>query len=240
MSIYEYKMDVRFLDVGSDNLLTPKGFIQYMQEAACNHSDSLGYGLTDTQEMNLSWVISNWKLKIISRPKCGTNILIKTWARSLVRFYSYRDFEVYDQSGSLIAIATSKWILLDTKNKCITRIPDYMVEAYSPTDICVFNEPFDEKPSGKLSDICYEYTIQRRDIDTNHHVNNLYYLDFAIDTLPEDVYESLYYDNIEVLYKKQILYKDKIKCFYSYENGKHIVTIMNESLDVTHAVVCFY
>ncbi len=240
MSIHEYKMNVRFLDVDKDNFLTTKGFITYLQEAAGNHSDCLGYGLTDTEKYNLSWIISNWKLKIFDRPKSGTALTIKTWARNLVRFYSYRDFEVYDDNNKLLAIASSKWILINTKTKSVTRIPDDMINSYLPEDFSVFDEALNEKYKGQISDICYEYQIQRRDIDTNNHVNNLFYLDFALEALPENIYSNINFNNVEILYKKEILYKDKIKCFYSYDSGKHVVTIMNENLDTTYAVVCFY
>ena len=31
----------------------------------------------------------------------------------------------------------------------------------------------------------FSYTVGRRDIDTNHHVNNIHYLDFALEALPQ-------------------------------------------------------
>ncbi len=85
----------------------------------------------------------------------------------------------------------------------------------------------------------YDYQIKRRDIDTNHHVNNLYYLDFAFDALPNDLWQ-VYFDNIEIIYKKQIKLDDTIKCFYAYDNNQHIVTIKSEDLSVVHAIIKFY
>ena len=211
-----------------------------MQEAASMHSESIGYGLTNTSKIDLTWVISNWKLQIFDAPVCGTDIIINTWARSLVRFYSYRDFEVLDSNGKLLAIATSKWILLNTKTKSIARIPDYMVKGYAPIEKCVFKDSMDEKYKGEISDVVYDYTVQRRDLDTNGHVNNICYLDYAIEALPEDVFLSSNFKNLEILYKKEIRYKNSIKCFYAFVNGKHVVTIKNEAQDITHAVVSLY
>ena len=216
MGYFHYDIKVRFSEVGINNHLTPRGFMKYMQEAASMHSESLGYGLTNNAKVHLTWVISNWKLQIFDNPTCGTDITIKTWARSLVKFYSYRDFEVFDSTGKLLAIATSKWILLNSETKSITRIPDYMVEDYDPMERRVFAEDMNEKYKGELSDSFFKYTIQRRDLDTNHHVNNLVYLDYAIESLPEDVFLSANFKNLEILYKKEILYKDSIKCFYAF------------------------
>ncbi len=48
----------------------------------------------------------------------------------------------------------------------------------------------------------YKYTAVRRDIDANHHVNNVNYLEFAYDALPEKI--NLNFENLEIFYKKQI------------------------------------
>ena len=105
----------------------------------------------------------------------------------------------------------------------------------------VFNEPFKEKitvPEDlKLN---FNYTIQRRDIDTNGHVNNLHYIDYALETLDEDVYNNNSFDNLEVVYKKEIKLKENIKCYYSLEDNKHLVTIKSEDDTIVHAVVKLY
>ena len=55
------------------------------------------------------------------------------------------------------------------------------------------------------------YKVQRRDIDINKHVHNLYYLDFAYEALPEEIYENCEFNNIEIMYKKQIKLNNEIK-----------------------------
>ena len=66
----------------------------------------------------------------------------------------------------------------------------------------------------------FNYTIQRRDIDTNSHVNNLHYIDYALETLDEDIFNNNSFDNLEVVYKKEIKLKENIKCYYSFEDNK--------------------
>ena len=82
----------------------------------------------------------------------------------------------------------------------------------------------------------------RRDIDTNHHVNNLHYLDYAIEALPEEVYQTLP-ATVEIAFRRQILLGTPIRCLYSLtEDGKHQVEIQSETGGkVTHhAFVWFY
>lgn len=84
------------------------------------HSASVGLGLNDFNNTKLTWALINWKLKLIKLCRYGDTLTVKTWARNACRIYSYRDFEVYDSNNNLLAIATSKWVLIDiTKNGMI-------------------------------------------------------------------------------------------------------------------------
>lgn len=240
MGYFRYDIKIRFSEVGIDNRLTPKGFLKYLQEIAIMHSDTLGYGVGSMTQNNLAWVITNWKVKLLSKPTTGTNITIKTWVRSFAKFFAYRDFEITDSNGNIIGIATSKWVLFDLTTRSITRVPDKMAEDYAPIDKQVFNEKIIEKLKSNLEHNTFNYTVQRRDLDTNKHVNNLIYLDYALETLPDDIYFNENFENIEICYKKEIVYKDNIKCFYSFEDNKHIITITNEDTSLIHSIIHLY
>ena len=84
------------------------------------------------------------------------------------------------------------------------------------------------------------YKVQRRDIDMNRHVHNLYYLDFAYEALPEEIYERSEFNNIEIFYKKEIKYGEIINCYYSFEDNKHIVTIKSEDNSILHSIITLY
>lgn len=75
-------------------------------------------------------------------------------------------------------------------------------------------------------------------MDTNKHVNNLNYVDFALETLPEDVYETTTFHNIEVMYKKQCIFGDKISCLYTLNSeGKHVITMKSDDLENLHVII---
>ena len=86
----------------------------------------------------------------------------------------------------------------------------------------------------------FNYTIQRRDIDTNGHVNNLNYIDYALETLDEEIFNNHSFDNLEVIYKKEIKLKENINCYYSFEGDMHIVTIKSADNSTVHAIVKLY
>lgn len=241
MARFEHKFEIGFRDVGKSNKLTNKGLLGFLEDIAGMHSNQVGFGLNSIDKTGLTWVLLNWKIRVFSRPLYGESISIKTWARNSVKFYTFRDFEVYNENGDLVAIATSKWVLMDAKTMRLTKISDEMISKYDPELACVFeSEPeinklnIPEEYSTVLS-----YTIQRKDIDINRHVHNTYYLDFAYELLPEDIYENSNLDNFEILYKKETKLGETLKCFYTKVENSHYVVMKTEDEKNIHCIVRF-
>lgn len=162
-----------------------------------------GYGLNNIEQTGYTWMLLYWKIKVINRPRWNSELTIKTWPRAFEKVSSWRDFEVYDQAGNLVVIATTQWVLIDVKSQKISRITETMQEEYGIEPKSVFEEELTGrlKPEENTKKIT-EYTATKRDIDANHHVNNANYLDIAYDVLPEDL--STNFENLEIYYKKQI------------------------------------
>lgn len=242
LDCYSHNMEVNFSDVDENNQITDKGILRLMQEIAGIHCGLLGYGVNDTPKTGLAWLILNWKLKVFSYLKTNTSVVIKTWTRSQNPLFSYRDFEIYDTANNLVAIATSKWVLFDVNKNCISKITSDIKEKYICLDKCVFTDKVNERlKEPEDSKFVLNYAIQRRDIDTNHHVNNLYYLDYAYEALPEEVYENCKFSNVEIMYKHEIKLGDTISLFYSHtEKDEHVVTIKDKKDGSIHAIVKLY
>ena len=242
MAIFTYEYKIRYTDVGTDNKLTLKALVATLQQAAISHSEQAGYGVSNIEKTKLAWLLLDWRVKVFSYPNSDDFLTVKTWPRVFDKLYSYRDFEVFDKNNNLIAIASSKWFAIDTENKKIRKLTPEIGEAYGePITKCVFENVFEEKlkipEELKLN---FDYKIQRRDLDTNKHVNNLNYIDFALETLDEDIYNNSNFTNLEVIYKKEIKLYEKINCYYSFEDNKHIVTIKSEDNETLHAIIKLY
>ena len=241
MNSYSKKVTLKYSDIGIANKLNLKSLIKYLQDAAGEDSDLAGYGISNIEKTHLAWLVLNWKVKMISHPHYNEEITIKTWARSLEKVYSYRDFEILDSNNNLVAIASSKWLLVDSNTKKIKHITEDIVNSYGLNNKAVFNVNLDEKPKvPENNSLNFTYKVQRRDIDTNHHVNNLFYIDFALETIPENIYLSNEFNNIEIFYKKEIKYGEIINCYYSFEDNKHIVTIKSEDNSILHSIITLY
>ncbi len=140
-------------------------------------------------------------------------------------------------NGELCTIATSKWTLIHLE-KGLMRFTDELVEKYQTENKCTFdNFNFEKIKEPENSKLTFEYTVQRRDIDINQHMHNLCYLDLAYEALPNEVYETTSFDNIEIMYKSGAFLGDTLSCFYSKQEDKHIITIKSQDNTTLHAIV---
>ena len=66
-------------------------------------------------------------------------------------------------------------------------------------------------------------------------MHNTHYLDLAYEALPEDIYNNRPYNNLRISYKKEIKLGDKVNCYYSHIDDKHVVVMKTN--DITNAIV---
>lgn len=236
--IYEENFKIGLKDVWKGNKVSNRAILEYLENIAAYHSDSVGYGINTSEKTSVSWILLDWKLEVIKRPEYGQTLKIHTWSRKIIKYYAYRDFEIYDNQNNLCAVATSKWLLINNKTGKIEKVEEEMANKYeSETEKKVFEDELEKLtlPQNYENSIIYE--TKRKDIDIIGHMHNLYYLDLAYEAMPENVYEKRPFDKIRIMYKKEIKLGEIVKCKYSFENNKHKVAIVSEDEKILHAII---
>lgn len=235
----EHKFFVGARDINSLKKLTNKGLLSYLEDIACIHSEMVGYGITNIEEVKKTWILLSWKIKVIKRPKFSDELIVKTWSRKIDKFYAYRDFEVYDQDNNIIAIATSKWVFIDIQKGKIIKISEEVSSVYKQESISVFGEEEIGKlqePEGEyLNEI--DYKITKNMIDINKHLHNTYYIDLAQEVLPDDISFYKEANEFEIVYKHEVKLGETVKVMYLKVDNIYYVIVKNEEEDKTHAII---
>lgn len=232
----EHEFYIGFRDINHLNELTNTAMLAYLENLGGKQSDLTGNGLNSEH----TWVLLAWKVRMIKRPKFGDTIKVVTWSREMDKIHAYREFKVYNSNGETICIATSKWIYIDIKTRKIMRLTPEIQDMYQSEKEFVFSE--EESKFGKLVEpeqkkSSIDFKITRNMIDTNYHLHNIYYSDIAKEALPEEIASKTEFNNLEIMYKKEIKYGDVVKAFYTFENDKHIITIKSNNEKELHAIV---
>ena len=228
--IVEHKFYVGLRDIGKDNLLSNKGILAALEDAGCKHSEIAGLGITNINETKRSWVILSWRVEIISRPEFNTTLTVKTWSRKMDKLYAYRDYNIFDEEGNLIVKASSKWLLLDYDTGKIVKLTDDLIKDFKVEDKYAFENENEIKLNFKytiVNRICYKIT--KAQIDLNHHLNNINYLDLAKEILTDsiDSYNTMY-----VLYKKQIMLGEEIYVYNCKSDDATYIIISDQEDDL--------
>ncbi len=237
----ENKFIVGLSDINQLKELTNTFLLRFMEDVAGIHSEIAGFGITDIDKTRKSWILLSWKVEVKKRPLICDTLNVKTWSWCIDKFYAYRDFEITNQYNEIVAIATSKWVFIDIDKGKLIKVPDEVTEKYKlEPNFKVFENNNVEKlvePKNCINKI--NYKITRNLIDINKHLHNIYYLDIAKETLPEEIAFSNELNNFEVMYKKETKLGENVKALYSKENGYHYVTIKNEDENIIHAIMRF-
>ena len=240
--IYKENFKVGLKDVWKGNEVSNSAILEYLENIAAYHSDTVGYGINTTKDTNLNWLLLDWKVEVLKRPTYGENLEVHTWSREIEKFWAFRDFEIYDQNHELCVIATSKWLLVNSKTAKIERVDPKMAEKYNsePQKKVFPEENLDKIKEPDSFESKFEYKVRRKDIDVIGHMHNIYYLDLAYEALPEEEYQKRPFNTIRIMYKKEIKLGETVHCLYTKQDKKNIITIKDESEKLLHAIVEVY
>lgn len=213
--IFKQKYNMGLEDVGMDGKATNRTILAMMEDVAGLHSSTVGAGLMDIEKSGMAWVLLNWHVKVLKRPLYKETVECHTWARGADRLYALRDFELYNEAGELLAIGTSRWIVMNLEKRRPIRIDGEAIQAYHPElEKHVFEEDIRDITAVANTDYTMEYVVQRRDMDINGHVHNLSYLDGAYEVIPMESYRTKEYNEIQISYKKEIREGDQVQASY--------------------------
>lgn len=204
--MYSFNSRVRYSEVCTNKELDFYSIINYFQDCSIFHSEDIGVGLDYLEEHHRVWLMNAWQIKINRFPVFGEDIIVSTWAYDFKTFYGYRNFMIEDAGKQVLAVANSVWVYMDTLNNCPAKIEEDVARAYkteeaypmeyAPRKILLPKE-FSDAPA---------FAVQRRNLDTNNHVNNGEYIRMAEEYLPEGFNAA----QMRAEYRKSALLGDEI------------------------------
>lgn len=220
---YAHKYLVGYSDVDKNNQMRLSRIVDLLQNVATWHSKTVGYGTKEMKEQKLGWLALTWKIKILEYPKADEYIEIRTWSKKNKGLHAYRAFEIINANGEQLVLVESSWVLYDLKNKRPIKMSQEMAEGYGEINRNAIDGEIPKIKPEEIEGKKLEITIQKRDIDTNNHLNNARYLDYFEEILPDDMQVK----EIEIAYRHQTLYGEKLlltlnenTCTMQAENGE--------------------
>ncbi len=220
--ISEYVFPVRFSDCDSTSRLRVSSFFDFMEETAILDAERNGFGIWKMVENGYTTVISRIKLRISHVPSWGEKLRVSTWTKSI---YSHkvaiRDYSIRDERGSVIAEATSSWLLVNLRTG---RAEDPESAPFLPTlypERSAISENLELLPLRENPRIALSKTASYSDLDMNRHVNNCRYADWVLDALFLDpAFRKAGIRSIQMNYLSEVSFGEEIQ-LVRFDNSNH-------------------
>ncbi|KAI8523263.1 hypothetical protein RHMOL_Rhmol13G0059300 [Rhododendron molle] len=231
---YKEKFIVRCYEVGMNKTATVETIANLLQEVGGNHAQSVGFstdGFATTptmRKLHLIWVTARMHIEVYEYPAWGDAVEIETWCQSEGRIGTRRDWILKDYAtGVVIGRATSKWVMMNQDTRRLQKVPDDVREEY----IVHFpKEPrlaFPEENNGSLKKISKledpaQYSrlglVPRRvDLDMNQHVNNVTYIGWVLESVPQEIMDTHELQTITLDYRQECQHDDLVDSLTSPE-----------------------
>jgi medium-chain acyl-[acyl-carrier-protein] hydrolase len=203
---------VHYYEADSSRKLNLSPLVQYFEDIAILHSSSAGLDLAWYDDNHCGWMLMKWDIVIHSLPVFGDTVTIGTHVHSMKRFLADREFTMTAADGRLLAEGRSNWLLVDTDKRRPLRIQDKQYEGFNVSNeleadfITIGDVPpvGDTSAAGEGRLIRTAVRTTNSDIDTNSHVNNVRYIDWAVDALPADFARAHTPVSLKAQYRKEL------------------------------------
>lgn len=222
--IYREKHRVVYYETDVSGQISLGKLVDLLMLASYDQGKALGMSEEKLNEQGYGWVITQHLLEINRLPKRDEQITLETKATAYNRYFCYRDFAIYDLAGELLAKMYTAFVLLDLKTRKISRITEAVIAPFAPEAI----KTIERLPSpGKLTtvDAKKEYQVRFWDIDTNHHVNNVHYIEWMLDALDADFLLNYEPVALNIKYEHELHYGDTCESKVQIIREPELITV---------------
>ena len=184
--MYTFKSQIRYSECDSQARLTLAALLNYFQDCSTFQSEVLGVGGRYLKENNLVWVLSSWQIVVDRYPELCEEVEIGTSPYGFKGCFGYRNFLMRTMDGEILARANSLWTLLNLQQQTMAHPTEKMKLAYEIEEKLPM-----EYASRKIAvpgEGIYEelFVVKKHHLDTNNHVNNVQFVDMAMNSLTAD------------------------------------------------------
>jgi acyl-ACP thioesterase len=188
--------------------LAPRALCAFLQEAAAGDATRAGYTMERLAEDGVAWVVQWLRLEVARYPPNGSVLGVTTWARPFERACAWREYLVEDERGFRVAVGTSRWAVVDLRARRMVRLPAHVRAAPVPDRPPALDRGPAALEPALPADLERRFEVRRGDLDAVNHVNNTRYIEWALETVPDDVHAGHVPAAFEIAFRREAVWGD--------------------------------
>lgn len=219
---FEKQFELRYFEMNKFKEASPTTILTLLEETAADHCHSIDNSLFDLLEKNIGWVLVSGIMKMERYPKYKEKITIRTWLSSYSTVRGFRENIIYDEKGEIIGRAKGLWLYFDIGRRRPVQIHNDFISkwGFDSEESISHNVVRKIKPidAGIYSE---EFNINRFDIDSNQHVNNIRYLQWSMNSIPDEIIDNFYLHSIDGRFVAEAKFGDVIISHTEPDEGEN-------------------
>ena len=188
---------VHTYDSDAFGYLTGTALAGYLQEAAGQSADALGFGLSHLNRQGFTWVLVREQFVLDEPVHVADTLEIETWPSGIDRWAAVRDFRL-SKSGRDVGCALTSWFVLDITTRHPVHPKNVLPQRYHAQSTHVL--PVKTEPLRTVEDASLQRRFQVRfsDIDANLHVTNASYVAWILESVEETAWREQWLTTLDI------------------------------------------
>ncbi len=208
---FDKEFELRYFEMDKSGEASPITMLTLLQETAADHCDFAGHSLFSLMEENLGWVLLSGIMQMDRYPKYKEKIIIRTWISKYFAIRGFRENIIYDANYNVIGRAKGLWVFYDIEKRRPTKIhKDFKEKWSSSEEVCIEHDITNKIEPINSAELMKEFKVNMYDMDTNKHVNNIRYLQWLMESIPEVIIDNYYLYSIDGRFIAEAQYGDVI------------------------------
>jgi len=205
---------IRGYECDATGRLSVTALMNLMQESANRNAIDYGIGISDLANRGYGWMLMRFRLRMHQYPRYGQTIRVITYPTFVEKYFIYRDFRVLADDDTLLADASSTWLVFSIDKRTMVPLPDFIRQLMVPANIPplpkLTNKPdflitsFDQLPA-KIVDVGWT------SIDQNQHVNNVAYVQWLFESIDTNTLQTRELAEIDLVYRNETHWGDRLQ-----------------------------
>ncbi len=241
---FDKNFELRYFEMNELGFASPTTILTLLEETAAEHCYDINYNLYQLAEQNIGWILFSGIMQIDRYPNYKERITIRTWLSKYSTFKAIRENIIYDAQGDIIGRAKGLWVFFDIDKRTPKPIFDDIKKEWS---FCS-EESIKYNLSKKIQaietpDYHCSFKVHKYDADMYKHANNIKYLQWVIDSIPNEITDNYYLYSIDGKFISEVHLGQTIESFVkrdTVENGNkiflHTIKADNKVCAVAHTV----
>lgn len=183
---------------------------------------------------NLGVFLLYRQVEIIRRPKFGEKIIVATYPYNTRAIGGYRHIYIINEKGEKIVKTDAFGAFVDLETYKPRRITKEVVESFKDglkdESILPYKRKIEYNNENEI--FLGKRKILKSNIDRYDHVNNAYYLDFALDAIDYEIDYNL----MRLEYLKSYRINDTVLVYLIREENKHVFVLKSENFEINAVI----